>query len=177
MARAYDEFLGEWQIQHLSESIQLLDVIQWTLPGAHATLRAEAMALRDYDRLLRERLFRPTGRIDGYRLPALERTAELLDHLGVQFEPFNWRFSLSIEEDGVSPERISERFLSLAKYRQLQLQIALERDFRADLERIVRDPASLGLLAQLKVLCDGTGERLTIALKIWSDHATGPEVD
>jgi hypothetical protein len=174
LARAYDEFLGEWQIQHLSESIQLLDVIQGTLPGAHATLRSEAVALRDYDRLLREQLFRPSGRIGGYRLPALERSVELLDHLGVQFEPFNWRFSLSIAEDGVSTERIAARFLSLANYRPLQLQTAVYRDFRADLERFVRDPACLGLLTQLKAVCDGTGERLTLALKIWSDHATGP---
>ena len=177
LARAYDEFLGEWQIQHLSESIQLLDAVQRTMPGAHTALLAEALALRDYYRLLREQLFRSIGRIGGYRLPALEGTVEQLDHLGVQFQTFDWRFSLNIEQDGALPAGISGSMLPVGKYRSLQLQTALERDFLADLERLVRDPACLGLLAQLKALCDGTGERLTTALKIWSDHATGPEAD
>lgn len=177
LARTYDEFLAEWKIQHLTESIQLLEAIYGTLPAAHAPLRAETLALLDYERMLRDRLFRPIGRIGGYRLPALERTVEMLDHLGVQFESLDWRFSSSIEQDGVLPARVSGPELTLGGYPRLQLQMALETDFCSDLERIVREPVCLDLLAHLKSLCHGTVERLTAALNIWSDHATGSEAD
>lgn len=178
LACAYDEYLADRWIKHLTESIGLLDVVQGTLPAEQAALRADVLALRDYDRLLRRRLTDASDCISDHSLPALERTVELLDHLGVQFKAFDWGFSLSIDEDKVLSIADSGTVPSLSKYRQQQLQEALERDFRLDLERIAREPCCFGLLAQLTHLHLGTGERLTKAQKIWSDHdATGPDDD
>jgi len=174
---AYDEFLTELQVRHLTDTMVLLDVVQRTLPCEHANLRAEVGMVRDYYRLLREHLFDAVHRISGYSLPALDRTVDLLDHLGVQFKPFDWCFSLSIEADGVLPVGERGPVLTLATYRGLQLQTALVRDFQRDLERIVRDPACLGALNQLQDLCDGTGKRLASASDIWSSHATALDVD
>ncbi|WP_325292455.1 dynamin family protein [Thiocapsa sp.] len=178
LACVYDECLADWRIEHLTESIGLLDVVQGTLPAEQAALRTDVLALRDYDRLLRGRLIDASDRISDLSLPALERTVELLGHLGVQFDAFDWRFSLSIDEDKVLPVGVSGTVPSLSKYRQQQLQAALERDFRLDLERIAREPCCVGLLARLTDLHQGTGERLTKAHQIWSDHdATCPDVD
>ena len=177
LARDYDELLADWQIQHLTESIRLLDVVAGTLPAAYPTLRADVLALRTYYALLRERRFQPVGRVYGYRLPALERTTEMLGHLGVQAEELDWRFSLHVEQDGVLPMGISGTKPTLAKYRNEQLQLALERDFRSDLERSVRDPVFIDLLRQLDSLCHGAGKRLAAALKISYDHATSTDTD
>ncbi len=179
LALAYDKFYREWQLQHLTESIQLLEVIQHSLPQAHAALRAETLTLRDYHRLLREQLSHPSGWTGEYGLSALERTVELLDHFSIQFEPLgNWRFSLTIEEDGVLCAGDVGRAMTFSnKYRESQLRAALERDFRSDLERFVCDPAYLKLLAQLKTLCNGASERQAAALTIWRDHAACPESD
>ncbi|MBK5938497.1 hypothetical protein [Halochromatium roseum] len=177
LARAYDRFLKEWHTQHLTESIQLLEIIQSTLPQAHAALRAEALTLRNYHRLLLEQLAHTSDHICGYGLPALERTVELLDHLSIQFEPFNWRFCLAIEQDGVLPVGISGTVMTLSKYRERQLQAALERDFYSDVERLVCDPAYLELLAKLQELCNGASERQKAALTIWRDHGASSESD
>jgi ribosome biogenesis GTPase A len=177
LARTYDEFLTDWQVQHLTGSIVLLDAIQRTLPREHAALRAEAVALRDYANLRRARLFEPGYRISGYCLPALSRTADMLDHLYVQFAPFKWSFSMDIEQDGVLPVGTLGTDLTPYLYRHLQINTALARDFRCDLERLVRDPAVLGLLAQLKALCHGTGERLAAAQQHWNEHAICPDAD
>ncbi len=178
LACAYDEYLADRWIKHLTESIGLLDVVQGTLPAEQAALRADVLALRDYDRLLLRRLIDASDCISDYSLSGLERTVELLGHLGVQFEAFDWRFSLGIDEDKVLSIADSGTVPSLSKYRQQQLQVALERDFRLDLERIAREPCCVGLLAQLTHLHLGTGERLTEAQQIWSDHdATGPDAD
>ena len=85
LALAYDAFLTELQVRHLTDTMVLLDVVQETLPSEHAGLRAEVGVVRDYYRLLRGHLFDAVHRISGYSLPALERTVDLLDHLGVQF--------------------------------------------------------------------------------------------
>jgi hypothetical protein len=131
----------------------------------------------DYCRLLRGHLFDDGHRISEYSLPALERAVDLLDHLGVQFKPFDWCFSLSIEADGVLPLGRDGPVPTLAAYRPLQLQQALARDFRRDLEDIVRAPALLGPIEQLQDLCAGTGKRLASASDIWSSHATDLEAD
>lgn len=177
LTHAYDEFLTELQVRHLTDTMVLLDVVQRTLPREHAELRAEVGVVRDYYRLLREYLFDAVHRISGYSLPALERTVDLLDHLGVQFKRFDWCFSLSIEKDGMLRVGPDGPVLTLADYRLLQLQTALARDFQRDLGRIVRDPACLGPLKQLQDLCDGTGKRLASASDIWSSHATPLETD
>ncbi|RKT45844.1 dynamin family protein [Thiocapsa rosea] len=178
LACFYEECLAKWRIQHLTESIRLLDVVQGTLPAEQAALRADVLALRDYDRLLLRRLIDASNRISDHSLSGLERTVELLDHLGVQFEAVDWRFSLSIDEDKVLSVGDSGTVGTLPKYRQQQLREALERDFRLDLERIAREPCCVGLLAQLADLHRGTGERLTKAQQIWSNHdATGTDAD
>ncbi len=177
LALAYDEFLTALQVSHLTDMVVLLDVVQGTLPREHADLGAEVGVVRDYYRLLREQLFDAVQRIGGYSLPALELTVDLLDHVGVQFKPFDWCFSLSIEADGVLSVEGSGPTLTLAVYRRLQLQTALARDFRRDLERIVRDPACLGPLKQLQDLCDGTGKRLASASDIWRSHETALDAD
>jgi ribosome biogenesis GTPase A len=178
LARAYEACLTDWRIKHLTESIRLFDVVQGTLPVEQATLRADVLALRDYDRLLLRRLTNTSDRISDHGLPALERTVELLGHLGIQFGTFEWGFSLSIDEDQVLPAEVSGTKPTLSKYRQGQLQAALDRDFRQDLERIAREPCCVGLLAQLADLHRGTGQRLTKAQQIWSDHdATGADTD
>jgi small GTP-binding protein len=179
LACAYDEFFREWQIQHLTESVQLLEVIQHSLPQAHGALRAETLTLRDYHRLLREQLAHAGGRTSEYGLSALERTVELLEHISIQFEPpGHWCFCLTLEQDGVLPVGVNGAAMTLSnKYRERQLRAALDLDFRSDLERFVCDPAYLRLLAQLKDLCNGASERLATALTIWRDHAAGPESD
>ena len=167
LACAYDKYLGDRWIKHLTDSIGLLDVVQGTLPAEQAALRADVLALRDYDRLLRGRLIDADDCISDHSLPALERTVELLDHLVVQFKAFDWGFSLTIDEDKVLSVADSGTVPSLSKYRQQQLHAALERDFRLDLERIAREPCCVGLLAQLTDLHQGTGARLTKAQQIW----------
>jgi hypothetical protein len=104
---------------------------------------------------------------------------ELLDHFSIQFQPLaNWRFCLTIEEDGVLRAGHAGKAMTFHnKYRECQLRAALERDFRSDLERFVCDPAYLKLLAQLETLCNGASERQAAALTIWRDHAAGPEFD
>lgn len=178
LARAYEACLTDRRIERLTESIRLFDVVQATLPAEQATLRADVLALRDYDRLLLRRLTDASDRISEHGLPALERTVELLGHLGIQFGAFEWGFSLSIDEDKVLPAEVFGTKPTLSKYRQGQLEEALERDFRQDLERIAREPCRVGLLAQLADLHRGTCQRLTKAQQIWSDHdATGADTD
>lgn len=178
LAHAYEQFFRERHTQHLSESIQLLDVVQSTLPQEHADLRAEALTLRDYIQLLYRQLSEPDQRLGRYGLPALDRTVELLDHLSIQFGAFqDWRICLTIDEDRVLPVGISGTVMTLSKYRERQLRAALEQDFRADMERFVCDPAYLKLLVQLKSLCNGASERQTTALTIWRDHAASPDPD
>lgn len=178
LARAYEACLTDWRIEHLTESIRLFDVVQATLPAEQAALRADVVALREYDRLLLRRLTEAGDRISDQSLPALERTVELLGHLGVQFGNFDWGFSLSIDEDQVLPAEATGTKPSQPNYRQRQLHAALERDYRQDLERIAREPCRVGLLAQLADLHRGTGQRLTKAQQIWSDHdATGADPD
>jgi ribosome biogenesis GTPase A len=178
LARAYEACLTDRRIEHLTESIRLFDVVQATLPAEQATLRADVLALRDYDRLLLRRLTDASDRISEHGLPALERTVELLGHLGIQFGAFEWGFSLSVDEDKVLPAEVFGTKPTLSKYRQGQLEEALDRDFRQDLERIAREPCRVGLLAQLADLHRGTCQRLTKAQQIWSDHdATGADTD
>ncbi|MEA3640136.1 MAG: dynamin family protein [Lamprobacter sp.] len=178
LASAYKQFIREWQAQQLSESIQLLEVVQGALPQAHADLRAEALTLRDYHRLLWQRLSESDRRLGWYGLPALDRTVEVLDHISIQFEAIQeWRFCLTIDEDDVLPVGISGTVMTLTKYRERQLRAALEQDFRAEVERIVCDPAYLNLLANLKALCNGASERQTAALTLWRDHAASPDSD
>ena len=178
LARAYEQFLREWHTQHLSESIQLLEVVQSTLPQAHGDLRAEALTLRDYHRLLCQQLSEPGRRLGLYGLPALDRTVELLNHQNIQIEAIQeWDFCLTIDEDGVLPVGVSGTVMTLSKYRDRQLRVALEQNFRADVKRIVSDPAYLKLLKNLKALCNGASERQTSALTIWRDHAASPDSD
>ncbi len=178
LSRVYSEWLVKWQVDYLKDSAGLLDVIQAILPREYESLRAEVRILRDQRRLLHEQLPQIVNGVGAYSLPALERTVELLDHLEIQFASINWKFSLSIDEERVLPLDATGASLNLFDYRRRQLQAALERDFQVELDRIAREPVCIGLLAQLTNLCQGTGERLTKARQIWSDHhATGLDAD
>ncbi len=174
-ACAYARFVRKWHTQHLTESIELLEAIQGALPEAHVNLRAQAVTLRDYHHLVHEQLISPRGHFVPFGLPALERTVELLDHVCIQFEPFDWRLCLSIEQDGVLQVGVPGTVMTLSEYCERQLQEALKRDFRSDIERLVRDPSCLNVLAELKALCNGANERHAEALAIWRDHAAIPE--
>jgi len=177
LIHAYARFLREWYAGHLAASIQLLDVVQSTLPEAHAKLRDEAITLRDYHRLMHEQLLSRRSHAVRWGLSALEQTVELLDHFSIQFEPFNWRFCLTLEQDGALPVGTSGTLITSPKYCERQLRAALDRDFRSDIERLVCDPAYLNLLAKLKTLSEGASGRQTAALKIWREHAAIPESD
>ena len=170
LTQVYDKWFLQWYTGYLKRFIALLDTLHGILGQEHESLRTEAMTLRDYHHVLRERLCRDSKRPDGASLPAVEGIVELLDHLVVQFSSINWRFLQGSEVEQVLQPDESPTSLGLDHYCRTQLRAALKRDALAELQRHTHEPISLSLLGQLTDLCDGSGERLSMARSIWRGH-------
>lgn len=172
---AYEKHINAWRIQYLTETIAVLEKIYGILPRSQDALRAEALTLVNYYRLLQSRLSKKADVGGEFSLPALDCTSELFNHLLVKYASIDVPCSFTVEQDGVLPAGTQAEALSSKDYRLGRLLSALERDFLADIGRFTRDPAYLGLVEALEELSDGASERLTHALGIWSEHAPAVE--
>lgn len=132
-------------------------------------LRSEVETLLAYHRLQLDAATESGGAASGVGLPAVERTAEMPDHLKVQFQSIDWCFTAQVVESGVLEIDEVGKPLKLDSYQRLQVETALLRDWEADAVRLCGDPALVRLVKRLGDLSRGTDQRLKLANTLWSD--------
>lgn len=169
LAEAFEHELAAIRRRHLIDVTPQLDAVLGLIPAEREELRGEVETLLAYHRLRLDVAAESGGAVSEPGLPAVERTVEMLDHLGVQFQSIDWCFTAQVVELGVLEISQVGEPLKLDSYRRLQVETALLRDWEADAVRVCGDPALVRLVKRLGDLSRGTDQRLKTAETLWSD--------
>lgn len=169
LADAFEHEIAAIRRRHLSEVAAELSRVLGLIQVEREELRSEVETLLAYHRLQLDAATESGGAASGVGLPAVERTAEMLDHLKVQFQSIDWCFTAQVVESGVLEIDEVGKPLKLDSYQRLQVETALLRDWEADAVRLCGDPALVRLVKRLGDLSRGTDQRLKLANTLWSD--------